>query len=87
MSYIQGFAANGQGGIVYYGVVEALGTLVIVQRPADGMPRQVYTNSDTTDAGNYLVRYTGINICDSGRILIFGFYLNDNSVVYTADPI
>ncbi len=60
---------------------------MIVQRSANGTPLHRYTNSDAKDAGDYLVRYTGINIRDSGRILIFGFDLNDNSLVYTADPI
>ncbi len=83
LGYIDSFDVNASGKVLFTAVVPATGSQVLGLRASDGI-RIVFINSDVTDSGDYLLRFSDINIREDDRIYFGAFDVHDRNLVFQA---
>lgn len=76
--------ANRNGEVVFTTTAQYTGTQVLGVRTADGTIRIVAANSRPLPAGEYIVRFSDVNIRDDGTVYFLAFDVNDRALVLRA---
>jgi hypothetical protein len=86
LSYIDSFDVNSSGTVVFTAFVQGTGSRIIAIPSASG-PKVVYLNSAPTDDGDYLLRFSDVNIREDSRVYFLGYDPSDRALIYQASPL
>ena len=78
--------ANSKGEIILAGTVNTTGTQVLLFRGTDGSLKIVAANVQQLSTGDYLARFSDINLRDDGTVYFLAFDVNDRALVFRAGP-
>ena len=78
--------ANSKGDIVLAGTVQTTGTQILVFRGANGTVKIVCGNNQQLPTGDYIARFSDINLRDDGSIEFLAFDVYDHALVFRATP-
>ena len=79
--------ANSKGDIVLAGTVNTTGTQILVFRGADGTVRIVCGDNQQLPTGDYIARFSDINLRDDGTINFLAYDVFDRALVFQARPV
>jgi len=79
--------ANASGAVIFAGIVNTTATQLLGYRAPDGTIRFVAANNQQLETGDYIVRFSDINIRDDGTVYFLAFDVNDRAIVFQANPL
>ena len=79
--------ANSKGDIVLAGTVDTTGTQILLFRGADGKVKIICANNQQLPTGDYIARFSDVNLRDDGTVYFLAFDVSDRALVFAASPL
>jgi hypothetical protein len=79
--------ANSHGDVVMAGTVNTTGTQILLFRKSDGTVKIVCANNQQLPTGDYIARFSDVNLRDDGTVYFLAYDVFDRALVFQASPI